>query len=226
MQLPGDGVGLQEAAPTYDICGGRKRTSPPPKRSSAPSRHPRLPVAAQPAPPGLGKTWRGAHTKRGAAGEGARGGTAPAGLASLLGAARLRPPSNPAAPRPAPQIPARPSSRGLECGAGSGRKGGPGPAARCWGGAGSREPRQQDRESNSRQPGPPGGALALGPEKRGGTLNGGPEASPVAGGVRAALNGRHQLPLPYTSSHHHPPIPIAAHKPLFWDEQSGEGTDF
>jgi hypothetical protein len=41
------------------------------------------------------------------------------------------------------------------------------PAARGWGGAGSREAWRQHRESNSRRPGPPGSASARGPGKVG-----------------------------------------------------------
>lgn len=96
MQLPGDRVGPEQAEATWDIGRGRKRTSPSPKRSSAPSRRPHQ-LSPTRQRPKAGAMPRGAPTQKGERpGRRIRAALARRGLAALPGAARRSPPPNPA----------------------------------------------------------------------------------------------------------------------------------
>lgn len=96
MQLPGDRVGPEQAEATCDIGRGRKRTSPPPKRSSVRSRRPRQPSPTSQRPKARAKRG-GAHTQKGERQEkGLRAARARGGLAALPGTACRRPPLKPA----------------------------------------------------------------------------------------------------------------------------------
>lgn len=124
-QLPGDRVGPEKAEPTGDHGWSRKRFSPPPKRSSAPSPGPRLAIAIQAAPPSRGEAGRVSTQSGGTREQRPR--------TSGLPKASRPFPAAPAGRRPPlgspPRAPHAPCAQDRGQGGNPRREGGPGPAA-------------------------------------------------------------------------------------------------
>lgn len=117
-------MGPEKAEPTRDHGGSRKRFSPPPKRSSAPSPGPRLAIAIQAAPPSRGEAGK-VSTQSGETGE-QRPGTSRLPKASRpfpAASAGRRPPLG-----SRPRAPHAPCARDRGRGGQPPREGGRGPA--------------------------------------------------------------------------------------------------
>lgn len=186
-------MGPEKAEPIGDHDGSRKRASPPPKRSSAPSPGPRLTIAIQPAPPAGPKLGGCPHK----AGTGERRPGRSRLPRPCVPSPRRRPVTTPPIVAPVPHAPC---AQGRRTRRAAGERGPPGSAAEARA-AGKPWPRRED--SNSRRPGPGGRASAMLPGKVGPPGRGGARRPRARGRGGESESGSYRAP-------HSRPLPRAA----------------